>query len=413
MNVGFISTRLAGIDGVSLETAKWATVLQRMGHRVFYCAGELDAGGPQGTLIAELHFRDPEATAIRECAFGTTVPDETLTNHIASQAARLGEGLQAFIDEYEIDLIIPENVFAIPLQIPLAIALRDIIADAGIPTIAHHHDFYWERDRFIINRIPRILEGAFPPDLPSIRHVVINSLAEHDLKARRGIDAVRLVPNVFDFATPPPTIDDFAADFRTDIGLGDEDVLILQPTRVVPRKGIELAIELVSELRIRNCSVVITHEAGDEGFDYLEKLQTLALQEGVDLHYVADHIGPVRKLHNNRKVYSIWDAYPHAALVTYPSLWEGFGNALLEAVYFKKPLLVNRYPVYEADIRPKGFAFIETYGQLTEETVRQVREAITDRNQWREIVQSNFDIGQKHYSYEVLEDHLTAVLDHF
>jgi len=27
MNIGFISTRLAGPDGVSLETAKWVTVL--------------------------------------------------------------------------------------------------------------------------------------------------------------------------------------------------------------------------------------------------------------------------------------------------------------------------------------------------------------------------------------------------
>jgi hypothetical protein len=28
-NIGFISTRLAGIDGVSLEASKWADVLER------------------------------------------------------------------------------------------------------------------------------------------------------------------------------------------------------------------------------------------------------------------------------------------------------------------------------------------------------------------------------------------------
>jgi hypothetical protein len=34
-NIGFISTRFAGTDGVSLETQKWATVFERLGHSVF------------------------------------------------------------------------------------------------------------------------------------------------------------------------------------------------------------------------------------------------------------------------------------------------------------------------------------------------------------------------------------------
>jgi hypothetical protein len=33
MHIGFISTRLAGTDCVSLESQKWASVLERMGSR--------------------------------------------------------------------------------------------------------------------------------------------------------------------------------------------------------------------------------------------------------------------------------------------------------------------------------------------------------------------------------------------
>ena len=36
LNVGFISFRFAGTDGVSLETAKWAEILQEMGHSCYY-----------------------------------------------------------------------------------------------------------------------------------------------------------------------------------------------------------------------------------------------------------------------------------------------------------------------------------------------------------------------------------------
>ena len=33
LNVGFVSTRFSGIDGVSLEAAKWAEVLEDLGHQ--------------------------------------------------------------------------------------------------------------------------------------------------------------------------------------------------------------------------------------------------------------------------------------------------------------------------------------------------------------------------------------------
>ena len=38
----FVSTRISGTDGVSLEVAKWAEVLERMGHQCFYIAGQCD-----------------------------------------------------------------------------------------------------------------------------------------------------------------------------------------------------------------------------------------------------------------------------------------------------------------------------------------------------------------------------------
>ena len=50
LRIGFVSTRFAGTDGVSLETAKWATVLEGMGHRVEICHGP---GGHDGCPLVE------------------------------------------------------------------------------------------------------------------------------------------------------------------------------------------------------------------------------------------------------------------------------------------------------------------------------------------------------------------------
>ena len=59
-NIGFISTRLAGTDGVSLETAKWADVFEAHGFSCFYFAGELDRPKESSYLAEETHFTHPE-----------------------------------------------------------------------------------------------------------------------------------------------------------------------------------------------------------------------------------------------------------------------------------------------------------------------------------------------------------------
>ena len=58
--IGIIATRLAGTDGVSLETAKWVKVLNSLGYECFYFAGESDWPADQTYLLPEAHFEHPE-----------------------------------------------------------------------------------------------------------------------------------------------------------------------------------------------------------------------------------------------------------------------------------------------------------------------------------------------------------------
>lgn len=413
MKIGVVSTRLAGTDGVSLETAKWVRVLERMGHSIVYCAGELDEGGPPGVLVSALHFQDAQAAALGERAFGTTEPDGSLCSDIERCAAPLIEALDGFVTHHGVELLIVQNALAIPMQLPLGHALARLIEQRGLPTICHHHDFYWERERFQEHRLGDWLDERFPFDASNVRHVVIHSGAQRDLRERRGLESV-VVPNVFDFAVEPPGIDEFNADLRQALGLAPEQLLVLQPTRVVPRKGIELAVELLARLGRPNASLVITHEAGDEGLDYLRRLEQLARADGVDLRYVPERIGVTRgRSVEGAKRYGLWDAYPHADFVTYPSLYEGFGNAFIEAVYFRKPLLVNRYPVYQSDIGPRGFDVVEIDGALTDQAVAGVAQLLDDAERRRAATEHNVELGRRHFSFEVLEDELRGLLGSF
>ncbi len=98
----------------------------------------------------------------------------------------------------------------------------------------------------------------------------------------------------------------------------------------------------------------------------------------------------------------MWDAYVHADFVTYPSFVEGFGNALLETLYFRVPALVNRYDVYAADIGPLGFDLIEIDGIITESTVEAVKHVILDPVRRRRMIERNYHLARQHFSYEAV-----------
>ena len=412
-NIGFVSTRFAGTDGVTLEASKWAQVLKSAGHNYFWFAGLLDRSQERCFLVPEAFFQHEKNIWIDQQIFGKKRRDPAVTDAIYELKTYLKKQLKEFIRSFNIDLLVAQNVLTIPMHIPLGIALTELIAETGIPTIAHHHDFFWERTRFMVNAVGDYLRMAFPPNLPSIEHVVINSAAQEELALRTGISSI-IIPNVLDFENPPAVTRQATHDFRQEIGLTTNDILILQPTRVVQRKGIEHAIELVEELGDPRCKLVISHEAGDEGIEYANWLKDHARESGVDLRLLNLRISdPMNPDVNRKDLYTLWDVYPYADFITYPSLYEGFGNAFLEAVYFKKPLLINRYAIFVRDIEPKGFDLIVMDGFLTRRTVAKVKEILQSPQRREEMVNTNFDIAARYYSYGVLRRWINTLLINF
>jgi glycosyltransferase involved in cell wall biosynthesis len=422
MNIGHISFRLAGTDGVSLETAKLVDVLKGMGHSNFYFAGELDPkvnnnstnypAIEAGMCVPLAHFTHPKVKWITDHAFGTQIPHPELMSTIEELTKTLIEELYTFIQTYRLELLTVQNVFSIPINLALSKALFMVIKDTQIPVINHNHDFYWEREKYQANCVKLLLCQYFPPHLTNISQVVINSQAKYDLK-HKGIDS-EILPNIFNFNLEPPGIDSYNADLRKELGLSKGDIFFLQPTRVIPRKGIELAIDLVSHLTDLPIKLIITHKAEYDTYDYLSQLLSLANTKHVDLLYLPDRFHQTRVNEKGKlKIYSLWDAYIHADFVTYPSLYEGFGNALLETIYFKKPFLVNRYKIFQDDIEPTGIKAVLINGEINEKVVGEVRQLLTKRELIEEYTSTNFRIGKKFFSYQTAQDCLEKIFRSF
>jgi glycosyltransferase involved in cell wall biosynthesis len=433
-HIGFISTRFAGTDGVSLETEKWATVLKRLGHQCFYFAGECDRPAECSLVVPEAFYRHTEIDAINVIAysgswvmskelrkahpeiaelhkdfFSIYIRPPAMTRRVNELKDYFKKQLYEFAHRFTLEVLIIENAVTIPLNLPLGLALTEFIAETGFPTIAHHHDFYWERQRFHVNCVGDYLAAAFPPNLPSIRHVVINSIQAQDIASRRSVTS-RVIPNVMDFDSPPPDSDPYTESVRADFSIQPGEYFFLQPTRVIQRKGIEHAVELVRRLGLP-AKLVISHASGDEGSDYEQRVREYAYLLDVTVRFESAQVQDVRGLtKDGRKIYTLGDVYPHADFVTYPSSIEGFGNAFLEAVYYRRPILVNNYSIYEVDIKPKGFRAIWFDGYISENTLDRVRSLLLDSEKAQAWAEENYRLAKRYFSFTVLERRLQSIL---
>ncbi|MDR0377136.1 MAG: glycosyltransferase family 4 protein [Spirochaetaceae bacterium] len=411
--IGFVSTRFKGTDGVSLETAKWRQVLEKIGYECYFFSGLSDWDPERSMVNEEAFFGHPLVMELQERCFGTTIRGTDLTGEIQAVRYRLKRALYGFVENFRIDLLITENALTIPMHIPLGLALTELIAETGIPTIAHHHDFAWERQRFTVNCVEDYLSMSFPPRLHTINHVVINSEGRRQLSHRCGI-ASTVIPNVFDFDTEPPVLDDYGRDMRRDLGIADNETLLLQPTRVIARKGIEHAIELAGRFKDRKAALLISHQDRDEGSDYFHRTMDYAALLGVNVIVRSDIIGAERGVtETGEKKYSLWDCYLNADFVTYPSTYEGFGNAFLEALWFKKPMLVNRYSIFQQDIEPLDFDVVMMENYVTPETITTVRALLDNPTMVEAITARNYELGRRFFSFTLLEQRLRQVLMNF
>ena len=135
--VGFVATRVAGTDGVSLETKKWADVLEGLGLECYYLTGESDQSSERTFIIEEAHFTHEAIRDINRQAFGQEQRRPKLTHQILDLTRLLREKLDAAINSLGIELLIAENSLTIPMNIPLGMAIVRTIQETGIPCIAH------------------------------------------------------------------------------------------------------------------------------------------------------------------------------------------------------------------------------------------------------------------------------------
>ena len=325
-----VSFRLGGPDGVSVQAATWGRALTRLGYTVRRVAGELADGARSGDVVVP-----GLAVAV------TDVPGpggQLPAGAVVPGRAALEDALDG------VDVVVVENLLSLPLNLAASRAVTEVLeaklSAGGVTVLLHHHDLAWQR--------PETAHSTdLPPALPGAVHVTINDFSRREL-AERGIPAVT-VRNAFDLDAPPGRRDTT----RALLGLGDDDVLVLQPTRAVARKNIPAALRLSEELAGRLGAAVHYWLPGPAEDGYAPALARLVDAARVPVLRDAPQDLPFPDGRGGMA-----DAYAACDVVVFPSTaGEGFGQPAIESVWARRPLAVASYPALE-EIVAHGFAFL-------------------------------------------------------
>ncbi len=335
-----VSFRLGGPDGVSVAADQWAWALRQLGWSVRTVAGR----GPVDVVLPGLAW---------------PVVAEPAPGEVADALAGC-------------DVVVVENLCSLPLHPAAAAAVA--AARRGRPTVLHHYDLPWERERYAGS-------GWSPPHDRAWAHVVINDLAARAL-AGRGV-AATVEPLRID---PAWAAGGRRRRTREVMGVAEDERLLLQPTRALARKGVSEGLALAAAA---GAAFWLTGPV-EEGFD--AELAAILTDPPARVLRGADQHG-----------LSMADAYAAADAVVLPSRWEGFGLPLLEAAAARRPLAVRRYPVAAHLERTHGFAWLAVDdGPGLRRAMDHPDQTVLDRNE--RIVRDCFDV-------HALPDRLATLLE--
>ena len=437
----FISGKLGDVDGVSLEVDKWISVLTGIGHDVYTLSGRYaspvkNVPPEKQFLNKTLSFDSPEQRYFENLVFPyvAKIPahlspnqKEAVIEDLWVQGETLGEEIYRIIRDNDIDLIIAQNTNAMPMTLLGGIAVYKLATEYKVATVFHHHDFWWERSRFSQNRIESLLNRIMPPGDIGTEHVVISSYSAHILRSLKRVSPF-IIPNCEDFDNITVK-DSYNRTFRKDLGFSKDDILFVQPTRIVPRKRIEDSISLVAGFsnaypRLRNrIKLLVSLYQGDEPDEgYVERIRSFAEEKKVSLHLISDRVAAVRDTDGEgKKLFTNRDVLVNADIVTYLPVWEGFGNAFLEAVACRVPVVVSTYLVYKTDIKNAGFLSVEIRDNydnsgnliIPDDVYPRINEILFDKEKRALMTDTNFRVGRKEFGFETLNVKLEELLESY
>jgi len=333
------------VGGVEEIVRQQAFLLSRFFHKVKVFAGD----GGQFSDTHEIEINPLLGSRNRQVIRAQTLSSEGQPEKLERLSTRIYDYLVRALRGF--DILIAHNVLTMPFNLPLSAALHRISREGKLPIISWNHDspyFYPDYpkhlDFFPWNILKRAYAGISYVAISESRRKMFEELYGH----RKNL---YVVPNGIDpiqFFHLDPTTVRLIQEER----LFEADFLMVQPSRLHPRKNMELSIRVTKalhELGFKSRMLITgAHDPHEpKSLGYHRKLRDLARTLGVqkDVLIIAEYVFKSgEKLAADR--ITIRDLYLISDMLFLPSFQEGFGIPLLESGMIKLPIVCSRIPPF-------------------------------------------------------------------
>jgi glycosyltransferase involved in cell wall biosynthesis len=311
--------------------------------------------------IALLHYSKPPVIGGVERVIGEQATALRELGHEVEVLTRKEWRLQDW------DAVIVHNVFTMPFDLAWTKELIKLTRTRpDIRWINWVHDVRWSAQ------------------VPQAVHVAVSEFRRHEY-ARITQEQVRVIPNGCD-ASAVLGLTERVRDLK----LEQEGLVLLQPTRFVRRKNIELGLRVLMELPE---AVYLVTGAPDphqkDGAKYFRELKQLAKELGVTKR--VRFLGEKSALSDG----DVRSLYHMADLLFFPSTQEGYGLPLIEAALHGVPVFCSQIPAhrevavgatfFKLTASPKGLA--RKIKADADVRARQMKRQMMVRLAWPRIVQ--------------------------
>jgi mannosylglucosylglycerate synthase len=346
MKIGLIHyTSWPIVGGVEAVLRQQATLLVNAGHTVAIVCGE---GRKFTEAIPTLVF--PELNlkhelviqAQQEVARG--YPGAAYFRAVAAVNSRLGR-LMA-----EWDCTIAHNLMTMPFHL----AATQVVADLGkerCRVLAWTHDLAANNQDYCLPR--NQVFDMLREKQPGVEYVVISETRAQEFQRLTGSPPDALIPNGLDL----PAVLGLTAEVSALLnGCAPEEALFLYPTRILQRKNIGLALQVLAGMReigfparLFVTGAANAYNPGAEA--HFAGLKQQAVELGVTdlVHWVNDQFFVDDA--QLRSLYLISDA------LLFPTRQEGFGLPILEAGAFRLPIFCSDIEPLRSNLPPGSIAF--------------------------------------------------------
>ena len=468
LNIGILHSLIGKNDGVSIVIDQSVEAMVKYMNiplgNIYYLAAHTS---PRFNAETNDIFWHKSPLHKRIIEYFCEEPPCWLEGEIIENAMTAKKIIADFIEKHQIDLLIAHNT-SHPYNFITAVGLGYYLEErraAGYiwpKVLSWWHDSFFERPQFanpntVIQKYLKYLPGLHNNGIVFINRDQVK-IARRYFKTFKKVDLkgyfhkhTCVIPNTCDIPwnwkeqdwhSPErhicPPRDNYNYTFFDDIGLTkqieklggslDETVILLQHTRVVPRKKIETAIDFAFKLskkfKHKKCiALLISGHSGDEQVQYKKFLmhyfkdkQEKLPKSKVIMVFGEGHILSDRDIIVDQKFYKFAEVpsiiAQHGGIGTYFSEIEGFGNNLLEMISCGLPSVINKYPIYEKYIEKYGFDIPAiTEGFLNDDVVEEAYEILVDKQKRNAQVHHNLQILDNRLSHRLMAKKIQPLIE--